>query len=97
MTKQPARDHISGTIDHVEFVVKNGVLKPHRRKGKSKMTQNVTDEVAGLVNDMVPPIERDKINKKVRSDWNPASGAHNIVADTKRKLSKQAREDLGLN
>lgn len=96
MTKQPATDHISGSIEKIEFKVKNGTVKPFRKKIKTKMTQGVSDGTAELVNDMVGPVKRDSINKKVRGDYNPAAGAHNIVADTKKKISDQVKDDLGL-
>ena len=96
MTKQPATDHISGSIEKIEFKVKNGRVKPLRKKIKTEMTQGVSDDTAKLVNDMIKPVERKNINRKVRADYNPASGAHNIVADTKKKISDQVKDDLGL-
>ena len=89
-------DNIQGSISRAEFKIKNGKLKVKKVKLKSDVAKKVDKDVAKIVNDTVPAQVRKEINKEVRKDSNPAKGAHNIVADTKAKISKEVGQDLGL-
>ena len=86
------QDRISGRIEKVEFIVKNGKVKPHRKKMKTKASEFASPEVAEIMNDVVSTQKRDGINKEVRNDINPAKGAHSPVADTKKKISDEIRK-----
>lgn len=90
-------DNIQGSISRIEFKIKNGKLKTKKVKLKSDVAEKVDKEVAKIMNDTVPMQVRKKINKEVRNDINPAEGAHNIVADTKAKISKEVGRDLGMD
>lgn len=92
MPKQPASDHISGSVIKSEIKVNNGKLKIKRVKAKSELTKNLSDEAAKVANDVVNPVKRDVVNKEVRNDINPAKGAHSPVADTKKKISDEIRK-----
>ncbi len=89
-------DFIDEAISGIEVKIKGGKLKINRIKPKSEVAKKVDKKVAKVMNDTVPIQVRKKINKEVRKDMNPAKGAHNIVADTKVKLSKEIGKDLGL-
>ena len=89
-------EHIDGAINKLTRKVKHGKLKIKRSKLKSSVAKNLQERIQHLLNDTVNKVRRKKINKKVRKDNNPALGAHNIVADVKRKLSQSVRQDLGL-
>lgn len=91
------QDNITGAISKAEFKIKNGKLKIKKVKLKSDVSNNVDKVVAKVMNDTVPVEARKKINKEVRDDINPAKGAHNSVADTKAKISKEVGTDLGLD
>ena len=94
MTKQPATDHIAGSISRIEMKVKNGKLKPLRVKSKTVAIENTPKEVKSALNDTVNSVKRKIINKKVRADYNPLKGAHNIIADTKKKISDEIKKDM---
>ena len=86
--KQPATDHISGSISKMEFIVKNGKPKIHRTKLKTKMASSSPEDVQQSVNDVVKKVKRDKINCKVRRT------AHTALADTKKKISDEIKKDM---
>lgn len=90
-------DRIQGSISKADFKIKNGKLKIHKRKLKSDVAEKVDKETASILNDTVSNEVRKKINKETRDDINPAKGAHNIVSDTKAKISKEIGKDLGLD
>lgn len=83
--KQPATDHISGSISKIEYIVKNGKPKFHRTKIRTKLASHSPMDVQQAVNDTVKKVKRDRINKKVRMK------AHSILADTKKKISDEIR------
>lgn len=91
------QDNIQGAISKAEFKIKNGKLKIKKVKLKSDVADNIDKLTANVMNDTVPVEVRKKINKEVRKDINPAKGAHNIVADTKAKVSKEVGKDLGMD
>ena len=93
MTNSP-KDYIQGAIDKIELRVKNGRLKPLRVKAKTEATENEPEDVSKTLNDTVSPVKRKIINRKVRADHNPLKGAHNPVADTKKRISDEIRKDL---
>ena len=84
------QDNIDGAISRIELKIQNGKLKPHKVKAKTDVSKKVDKEVARIMNDNIPAIERKKINASNRSN------AHTIVADTKAKISKEIGRDLGL-
>ena len=92
MNKQPAADHISGSINKSEIKVKNGKLKIKRVKTKTVAAEGSSEEAKRAINDVVPALKREIINKKVRNDINPAKGAHNPVSDTKKEVSDEIRK-----
>ena len=92
--KQPATDHISGAISRIELKVKNGKVKPLRVKSKTIALRGSADDVQKTLNDTVNPVKRNLINRKVRADYNPFKGAHNVVADVKKEISDNVRKDL---
>ena len=92
--KQPATDHISGAISRIELKVKNGKVKPLRVKSKTIALRGSADDVQKTLNDTVNPVKRKLINRKVRADYNPLKGAHNVVADVKKEISDNVRKDL---
>ena len=83
-------DYVSDAIHRIKNVIKNGKLKHKKIKLKTDVAKNVEKEVAKVLNDNITSIERDKICKNARKE------AHSIVADTKKKLSDEVRDDLGL-
>lgn len=89
-------DRIEGAISRAEFKIKNGKLKLKKVKAKSDVAEKIDKLTAKIMNDTVPVQARKKINKEVRNDINPAKGAHNIVADTKAKISKEIGRDLDM-
>ena len=91
--KQPATDHISGSIARIEIKVKNGKPKIHRIKAKTLMTSGVSKEAQQAIDDNIKKVKRDKTNLNVRNDINPAKGAHNVIADTKKKISDEIKKD----
>ena len=95
--KQPATDHISGSISKIEFKVKNGKPKIHRVKTKTLMTSDTSKDVKQAVNDNIKKVKRNLVNAEVRNDINPADGAHSVVADTKKKISDEIRDLEGFN
>ena len=84
-------DNIDDAIHRIHSIVKNGKFKHKKIKLKTDVSKNVDKEVADILNDNVTRAERDKICKKARK------GAHNYVADVKKKLSDEIRKDLGLD
>ena len=90
-------DRISGRIEKVDFIVNNGKVKLHRKKMKTKASEYASPEVAEIINDVVSTKKRDNINKEVRNDINPATGAHNPVSDTKKKISDEVRKLADFN
>lgn len=92
--------HIENAIHKIENVIKNGKLKHKKIKlkttaskeatGQPSEVKEVKSEVAKVINDNIPRIERDKICKNARKE------AHSPVADMKRDLSNEVRKDLGL-
>ena len=91
------QNNIQGAISKAEFKIKNGKLKIKKVKLKSDVADKIDELSAKVMNDTVPVQVRKKINKEVRDDINPAKGAHNIVADTKAKISKEIGRDLGMD
>lgn len=91
------QDNITGAISKAEFKIKNGKLKVKKVKLKSDVADNIDKLSAKVMNDTVPVQVRKKINKEVRKDFNPSSGAHNPVSDTKVKISKEIGRDMGMN
>ena len=83
-------DHIEDAIHKIKNIIKNGKLKHKKIKLKTDVSKNVSDEVAKVLNDNVSRAERDKICKDARKE------AHSVVADAKKKLSDDMRNDLGL-
>ena len=83
-------DHIEDAIHKIKNVIKNGKLKHKKIKLKTDVAKKVDKEVSQILNDNVPRAERDKICKDARKE------AHSVAADTKKKLSDEVRNDLGL-
>ena len=83
-------DHIEDAIHKIKNVIKNGKLKHKKIKLKTDVAKNVEREVAKILNDNIPSVQRDKICKDARKE------AHKPVADVKKELSDSVRKDLGL-
>ena len=83
-------DHIEDAIYKIKNVIKNGKLKHKKIKLKTDVAKNVEREVAKILNDNIPSVQRDKICKDARKE------AHKPVADVKKELSDSVRKDLGL-
>ena len=83
-------DHIEDAIHKIKNVIKNGKLKHKKIKLKTDVAKNAEREVAKILNDNIPSVQRDKICKDARKE------AHKPVADTKKELSDSVRKDLGL-
>ena len=90
------QDNIQGAISKAEFKIKNGKLKIKKVKLKSDVAKNVDKTVASVMTDTVPVETRKKMNREIRDDINPAKGAHNPVADTKAKISKEVGQDMDM-
>ena len=84
-------DHISDAIHRIKNVIKNGKLKHKKVKLKTDVAQKVEKEVARIMNDNIPTIDRNKICRDARKE------AHKPVADAKKELSDSVRKDLGLD
>ena len=84
-------DHISDAIHRIKNIIKNGKLKHKKIKLKTDVAQKVDKEVSQILNDNVPRAERDKSCRNARKE------AHSVVADVKKKLSDEVRDDLGLD
>ena len=84
-------DHIEDAIHRIKNVIKNGKLKHKKIKLKTDVAQKVQKEVAKIMNDNIPSIDRDKICRNARKE------AHKPVADVKKDLSDSIRKDLGLD
>lgn len=83
-------DHIEDAIHKIKNVIKNGKLKHKKVKLKTDVAQKVEKEVARIMNDNIPTIDRNKICRDARKE------AHKPVADAKKELSDSVRKDLGL-
>ena len=83
-------DHISDAIHRIKRTIKNGKLKHKKVKLKTDVAQKVEKEVARIMNDNIPTIDRNKICRDARKE------AHKPVADAKKELSDSVRKDLGL-
>ena len=83
-------DHIEDAIYRIKNVIKNGKLKHKKVKLKTDVAQKVEKEVAKIMNDNIPSIDRDKICRNARKE------AHKPVANVKKDLSDSIRKDLGL-
>lgn len=83
-------EFIEGSISRIETKIKNGKLKHKKVKLKSDVAKKVDKEVAGIMNDNINSVERDRICKEARRK------AENPVAKVKRKISKEVGRDLGL-
>jgi fructose/tagatose bisphosphate aldolase len=84
-------DHIEDAIHRIKNVIKNGKLKHKKVKLKTDVAQKVEKEVARIMNDNIPTIDRNKICRDARKE------AHKPVADAKKELSDSIRKDLGLD
>ena len=84
-------DHIEDAIHRIKNVIKNGKLKHKKVKLKTDVAQKVEKEVARIMNDNIPTIDRNKICRDARKE------AHKPVADAKKELSDSVRKDLGLD
>lgn len=84
-------DHIEDAIYKIKNIIKNGKLKHKKIKLKTDVAKNVEREVAKILNDNIPSVQRDKICKDARKE------AHKPVADAKKELSDSVRKDLGLD
>ena len=84
-------DHISDAIHRIKNVIKNGKLKHKKVKLKTDVAQKVEKEVARIMNDNIPTIDRNKICRDARKE------AHKPIADAKKELSDSVRKDLGLD
>ena len=83
-------DHIEDAIHKIKNIIKNGKLKHKKIKLKTDVSKNVEREVAKILNDNIPSVQRNKICKDARKE------AHKPVADVKKELSDSVRKDLGL-
>ena len=54
-------DHIEDAIHKIKNVIKNGKLKHKKIKLKTDVAKNVEREVAKILNDNIPSVQRDKI------------------------------------
>ena len=84
-------EHIEDAIHRIKNVIKNGKLKHKKVKLKTDVAQKVEKEVARIMNDNIPTIDRNKICRDARKE------AHKPVADAKKELSDSVRKDLGLD
>lgn len=86
--------NIQEAISKIQSVIKNGKLKHKKIKLKTQVFDKLlSPETRELVKgaDNVLKSERKAINKENREH------AHDVVADTKAKLSKEIGKDLGLD
>ena len=83
-------EHVSDAIHRIKGIIKHGKLKHKKIKLKTDVAKKVAKEIARILNDNIPTIDREKICKDARKE------AHKPVADMKRKVSNEVRKDLGL-
>lgn len=83
-------EHVSDAIYRIKSIIKHGKLKHKKIKLKTDVAKKVAKEIARILNDNIPTIDRDKICRNARKE------AHKPVADMKKKLSDEIRKDLGL-
>ena len=84
-------EHVSDAINKIKSIIKHGKLKHKKIKLKTDVAKKVAQEIARILNDNIPTIDREKICKDARKE------AHKPVADMKRKVSNEVRKDLGLD
>ena len=84
-------EHVSDAIHRIKSIIKHGKLKHKKIKLKTDVAKKVAKEIARILNDNIPTIDREKICKDARKE------AHKPVADMKRKISNEVRKDLGLD
>ena len=87
-------DNIDGAINKIETIIKHGKPILKKRKLKAEVLNKIIDpEIKDMIQgaDNVLKVKRKVINKENRKN------AHNIVADTRAKISKEVGNDLGLD
>lgn len=86
-------EHVKGSIGKIEYKVKHGVCKLKKTKIKKEvLDKELSPEIRKLVQgaDNVTKNERKAINKENRKH------AHNVIADVRAEISKDAGTDLGM-
>lgn len=87
-------EHIDSAISKIKKVIKHGKLKHKKVKLKKEVLDKLlSPETKEFVKgaDNVLKSERKAINKENRKE------AHNPVADTRAKISKEVGRDLGMD
>ena len=87
-------DHIQGSVDKIQRIIKHGKLKHKKVKLKKQVldelvSPEIREKIKGA--DNVLKNERKAINKENREH------AHDVIADVRAKLSKEVGRDLGMD
>ena len=82
---------VNDAVHKIEQKVENGVPTVNRVKVTTTAAKKAAPETAKIITDVTSRLERSKICKKARQD------SHKPLADFKKKVSDEVRDDLGMD